>query len=207
MEFKDNKYLDCYLWFKAYDLYERLKYQGKVFPSNTNYIQHKILTDQMTVFKFIVADDNETILHWTCLWGCYPTAVPRATFSDLPTDGQLKFTVNWRATFQADMDPLILEHFNLLCEYYIYNTTVKLKPLPIYDSDPDVLKVTGEKAVIPYIVTANDIKNTNVDGHKMHLLKWMAKADELDKSSSVSNKNTKKTVSATLSPSTRNIID
>lgn len=185
LEFKDNKYLDCYLWFKAYDLYERLKYQGKVYPSNTNYIQHKILSDQMTIFKFIVADDNETILHWSCLWGCYPTAVPRATFSDLPTDGQLKFTVNWRATFQADMDPLILEHFNLLCDLYIYgNTTTGLTQLPIYDEDPEVLKVTGEKAVIPYIVPANDMR-PNIDGHRMYLLKWMAKSDELNSSSSV----------------------
>ena len=185
MEFKDNKYLDCYLWFKAYDIYERLKYQGKVYPTDTNYIQHKILSDQMTVFKFIVADDNETILHWTCLWGCYPTAVPRATFSDLPTDGQLKFTVNWRATFQSDMDPLIIEHFNLLCNLYIDNNANSITPLPIYDNDPAVLKVTGEKAVIPYIIPAYNMKNTNIDGHKMYILKWMIKTDELNKSSSV----------------------
>ena len=163
MEFKDNKYLDCYLWFKAYDIYERLKYQGKVTPTTYDYALYKALSDQMTVFKIIVGEDNETILYWAQLWGVYPKSVPRSAFSELPTDGLFRFTVDFKSTFQADMEPLSLLHFNNLSD--LYRTSHVTTDLDIFDNKS--MRVTGESAKIPYIV-----RSTNSDPHVMYLLKW-----------------------------------
>ena len=173
IEFKDNKYLSCYLWFKAYDLYEQQKYHGMVTPTDINYIKYKILSDQMTVFKIVVGEDGETIVYWACLWGCYPKSVPRSSFSDLPTDGQLKFTVNWKATFQQDMDPMILTHFDTLCKEYKASNKGNFITMNLYDSD--IGAMTGKKAVIPGIVKSS--KRLIKDGYDFkpkydYLLKW-----------------------------------
>lgn len=173
LEFKDNKYLSCYLWFKAYDLYEQQKYHGMVTPTDINYIVYKILSDQMTVFKFIVGEDGETIIYWACLWGCYPKSVPRSTFSDLPTDGNLKFTVNWKATFQQDMDPMILTHFDNLCKEAIAANQGQFVEMNLYDSN--IGAVTGRKATIPGIIKTQS--RTTSDGYDFkpkydYLLKW-----------------------------------
>lgn len=173
IEFKDNKYLSCYLWFKAYDLYEQQKYHGLVTPTDIDYINYKILSDQMTVFKFVVGEDGETLLYWACLWGCYPKSVPRSTFSDLPTDGQLKFTVNWKATFQQDMDPMTLLHFNKLCANAQAANQAKLVNFTLYDHN--IGAITGRKAVIPSIVKTE--KRETKDGYDFkptydYKLKW-----------------------------------
>lgn len=173
IEFKDNKYLSCYLWFKAYDLYEQQKYHGLVTPTDIDYINYKILSDQMTVFKFVVGDDGETLLYWACLWGCYPKSVPRSTFSDLPTDGQLKFTVNWKATFQQDMDPMTLLHFNKLCANAQAANKAKLVNFTLYDHN--IGAITGRKAVLPSITKTE--KRETKDGYDFkptydYKLKW-----------------------------------
>lgn len=151
VEFKDTRYLDCYLWFKAYDIYEQRKYQGRVSPVNDQYVYNKVLSDQMTVFKFIVGDDGESLIYWACIWGCYPKSVPRDTFSDLPTDGQLKFTINWHGAFQDDMDPLIILHFNRLSELMEKSSTST--PINLYDQD--IQSISQQAAYRPYILGPN----------------------------------------------------
>lgn len=144
IEFKDTKYLDCYLWFKAYDIYEKRKYQGIVSPVSNSYVFNKVLTDQMTIFKFIVGEDGESLIYWACIWGCYPKNVPRDSFSDMPTDGQMKFTINWHGAFQDDMDPLIITHFNKLSNAMSGGTKIDL-----YDSDSQ--SISQKAAYRPYI--------------------------------------------------------
>lgn len=177
LEFKDNKYLDCYLWFKAYDLYEQQKKHGIVTPTNSYYIINKILSDQMTVFKFIVGDDGETIIYWAQLWGCYPKGVPRATFSDMPEDGQLKFSTSWKATFQQDLEPLSIMHFNTLCNKIrgTSNEPSENDFLSIYDVD--IGRVTGESALCPYIVKTNKVydRTKSSENRARWLLKWIHK--------------------------------
>ena len=164
MEFKDNKYLDCYLWFKAYDMYEKLKYQGKVTPTTYDYVYYKALSDQMTAFKFIVGEDNETILYWAQLWGVYPKSVPRSSFSELPTDGQFRFTVEFKSTFQEDMNPMSIIHFNKLAQ--LYRSGHSVTEMDLFDQKS--LRVTGEAAKMPYIT-----RSLTSDPHSMYLLKWV----------------------------------
>jgi len=142
LEFKDTKNLDVYMLFKLYDEYERKKFNGDITPPDDSYITNKILHDQMAIYKFIVADDGETILYWAKLTGVYPTSVPRDSFSTLEP-GDIKFSVSFKCAFVEDMNPDILADFNRVVGAKKSNT------LPVYNKTYDV--VEGEWPVMPYI--------------------------------------------------------
>lgn len=115
IEFEDNKYLEVYLWFRLYDEYERMKHYGLIEVPISN-IQDRIIHDQMAMYKFIVADDGMSILHYSKFYGVYPKNVPRNIFSDMPDDGILKFTIQFKCSFVEDMDPSIIGDFKELTD-------------------------------------------------------------------------------------------
>lgn len=121
LEFIDNPYLDVYHLFKMWDYYEGMKSLGEVTPPggrNSNpYRLAKILHDQIGIFKFIVADDMETILYYAYFTGCFPKSVPRETFNNL-NPGLITYSVDWHAQFVEDNNPLILLHFNRIQKKY-----------------------------------------------------------------------------------------
>lgn len=112
VEFEDTKYLEVYMWFRLFDEYERMKHYGLVDFVDDNYLNGKIIHDQMAMYKFIVGEDGESIIHYSKFIGVYPKNVPRSTFSDLPADGNVKFTINFKASYVEDMDPNIILDFN-----------------------------------------------------------------------------------------------
>ena len=114
LEFEDTKNLEVYMLFKAYDEYERYKRLGRVTPLK-KYIENKVLHDQIAIYKFTLGDDLMTIKHWAKLWGCYPTSVPRSVFGngDFSSSG-LSLSIGWKSAFIMDMDPFILQEFNVL---------------------------------------------------------------------------------------------
>lgn len=162
IEFEDSKYLDIYLWFKTFDQYTKKKYEGKVSPPSELYIQNKILHDQMAIYKFIVGEDGETIIHWSQFFGCYPLNVPREVFSDLSSDGHLKFTTNWKCTFQEDMMPNTISDFNALAN----KTTHSGIEVPIYDASINAM--SGENVLVPYI----SFDSAGLGKYKQYKLKW-----------------------------------
>ena len=113
LEFKDNKWLDTYYFFKAYEEYEKLKRHGAVRP----YIDHiinKTLHDAFSIYKIIVGEDMETILYWGKYYGVMPMSLPREVFADTNFDGGLSYSVNFKAAFYEDMIPDIIADFNNL---------------------------------------------------------------------------------------------
>ena len=116
LEFEDTKNIEVYMLFKTWHEYLRKKSFGLVEPIRDIYRSQKIIHDQIAIFKFIVAEDGETIVHYSKLYGCRPQGVPRSTFSDLSASLPIRFNVNWRAEFVEDMEPLILADFNKLSE-------------------------------------------------------------------------------------------
>lgn len=114
LEFEDTKYLEIYMLFKCWHEYLRRKSFGEVEPIYAKYRSEKIIHDQIAIFKFIVGEDGETLIHYSKLYGCRPQGVPRQTFSDLSSNLPIKYSVNWKAEFVEDMDPLILYDFNIL---------------------------------------------------------------------------------------------
>ena len=113
LEFKDTRYLDVYMFFKAYEEYETLKHHGVIKPSDY-YITRKILHDQFSIYKFIVSDDMETILYYGKMYGVIPKSLPRDVFSSPTFDSGLSYSIDFKAAFYEDMKPDILADFNKL---------------------------------------------------------------------------------------------
>ena len=142
IDFEDTKYGEVYALFKMYDEYQRKKFHGIITPPNKNYILYKILHDQISIFKFLV-DDQMNIVFSAKLYGCYPKTVPRDTFSELPTDGGVKFTVQWKCSFVEDSEPNIISDFNALTD------GLGGAEAPVFDAD--IGAVSGEWVTAPYI--------------------------------------------------------
>lgn len=123
LEFKDTRNLDVYMLFRAYEEYERLKAQGWIqlykHPTYKRYIENKILHDQFGIYKFIVAEDMETIMHYSYFTGVYFASLPRDSFNDANFDDGIKYGIDMKAAFVDDMDPIIIRDFNLIARPYI----------------------------------------------------------------------------------------
>lgn len=183
LEFEDTKYLEIYHLLKAYEEYERLKHLGLVTPPNIDnapvnkaglcfsyYIRNKVIHDQFSVYKFIVEDDGETIIHYSKLWGVFFKNVPRDAFSDLKDDGGLTYAVEFEAAFIEDMNPMILTDFNHVVSEYIKN---KPTLAPVYDSEKGIIDNSWVSMPVIYKVRNN---NKNWLGPKTmkytYKLKW-----------------------------------
>ena len=176
LEFKDTKNLDVYMLFRAYEEYEKLKAQGVIkLNSSANgssqthyksYITNHVLHDQIGIYKFIVSEDMETIMHYSYFCGCMFMSLPRESFNDADFHEGIKYGIDMKCAFVEDMDPLILSDFNFLMKDVINNYSSKPECVAsIYDMNndhTDLLPVTS-----PFITRSKDI-----DGKKRYKLKW-----------------------------------
>lgn len=177
LEFHDNPSLEVYHLFKMYNEYENLKTLGIVTPpaygssaagkSLNRYIVDRILHDQMGIFKIIVEDDMETILHYSYLWGCFPKSVPRDTFREVEP-GLIKYSIDWHAQFVDDMQPEILIDFNALCGQYI-NPKSDTENCLWNNSYKNGSMINGRWPGCPYITISPD--KTRPTGYR-YKLKW-----------------------------------
>lgn len=156
LEFEDTKNLDVYMIFKIWDKYCDKKYKGIVTPPSKSYTLEKILHDQVSLYKFIIDDDKETILHYTKMWGVFPKDVPLTTFSSLDS-GVIKHSVEFHSTFVDDMDPLIISDFNILCDKFNKNGFA-----PRYQKD--INGMNNDWVSMPYIIYDKN--------KKVYKLKW-----------------------------------
>ena len=132
LEFMDNKYLDTYHFFKAYTEYHIARKSGLVTPPSRDYYRYKRLHNTMGIYKFIVAEDMETIVYYAYFWGVYPVSNPRETFSDPLFNDGLTFSVSFKSAFMEDMNPIILRQFNNLMSPILSNRGIdKNKWLPV----------------------------------------------------------------------------
>lgn len=174
LEFEDTKRLDVYMLFKMYDEYEKLKWNGQIDYNRagyngrwTNYVKNKVLHDQMTAYKIVVAEDGYRIIYWARITGCYPDNIPRDAMSDLGNlNGPLKFSVGWKGHFVRDMDPVILYHFNKLA----LNNRGSMTDVPLYDSDG--LHMNGEWPIMPFIFAKTSGYSSNSYGRTEYYLRW-----------------------------------
>ena len=164
IEFNDTKYGDVYTFFKLFDLYEEQKAYGLVPLYDSEYYRYTYIYgrrhhDQMALFKFIVGEDGSELIYWTKFYGVYPKNVPRSVFSDMPEDGNLKLTINFKANFIEDCNPLILQDFNELSG--LHHTYTGSKDL--YNTDGFV---RNEFVNPPYILARR------VDNRLRYFLTW-----------------------------------
>lgn len=167
-EFEDTKYLEIYHTFKAWDLYRQGKWWG-IFSPDEKYTLNKILYDQISVFKFVLANDGETILHYSKWTGCFPKTISRSSFSDIPREGPLKINVGFKLSgWYEDMEPNIISDFNKLIEVWAGTKSLFSKE-HIYDiwSD-DIGMVSQDNVHYPFIIQGAE----NKDGFKPFYLEW-----------------------------------
>lgn len=161
LDFKDDKWLNVYMYFKIYDEYERIKASGNVSPKE-DYILNKILHDQIAIYKFIVAEDGMTILYWARAMGCYPTGAPRDSMSNLGPE--TTFSVSFYSQFVSDMDPRILYDFNRITSGSRRDT------MRMYDEANH--RVDGTWASCPFVMMRG---NGNYrERHAKYFLMWAA---------------------------------
>lgn len=176
LEFTDNASLEVYHLFKMYNEYENLKALGVVTPpsygksisgkSLNRYTVDRILHDQIGIFKIIVEEDMETILHYSYLWGCFSKSVPRDTFREVEP-GLIKYSIDWHAQFVDDMQPEILIDFNALCSQYLDPS--KSSESYLWNNSYKGGMINGRWPSCPYITISPD--NTRPTGYR-YKLKW-----------------------------------
>ena len=187
LSFTDTKYLDIYMMVKLYDEYIRLLKAGTVSPRKT-YIINSILSEQFSIYKFIVGSDGETILYFAKLTGVFFSDVPRGDFGDPGQDG-FKYSLSFHSQFVEDSNPSILSDFNILTgriglvtnnngettkgvSFSVIDNTA-----PVYNSNLSIVNNSwvGE----PYIARVYNGNNKraakaarNDHGNYIYLLKW-----------------------------------
>ena len=185
LEFADTRWLDVYMYFRTYEEYERLKAQGVINLNQSrddsafnkrskstfadwykNYIDYKILHDQIGIYKFIVGEDFETIIYYAYLTGVMWKSLPRDSFNSPDFTDGIKYGIDAKAAF-VDDDPIILKDFQLLNMSYINHIGVdNFEYAPIVDyykgSDADYTPVS-----IPCIY------QSTLHGHKVYKLKFL----------------------------------
>ena len=147
LQFHDTQYLEVYLLAKCYDEYIKMIRLGDAAPKH-DYIVNHILSDQFSIYKFVVGSDGETILYYAKLTGCYFTDVPRDIFGEPPDDG-LKLSLSFHAHFVEDMNPYIIHEFKSICDTYF---TSGNRVLPVFDDK--ILGVNNTWAEHPNIIIA-----------------------------------------------------
>ena len=101
LSFKDTAYLEIYTLAKVYDEYMRMIKQGIIAPKEKYIINH-IISEQFSIYKFLVGSDGETIIYYAKATGCYITDVPRSDMGD-PSDEGFKYSLSFHAQFIEDM--------------------------------------------------------------------------------------------------------
>ena len=170
VEFEDTRYLEIYNYFKTYDIARQLSWLG-LLPPKKSYIINKILYSHMSIFRFLVDDDGETILHFSKFTGVFPKSISRSSFSEIPQSGPLKVTIGFKLSgFFEDMEPNILSDFNSLISLWKKGSMTAAPPENEVDIwDESISAVSGENVDYPYIVFP---KEADWRGYKLPLLKW-----------------------------------
>lgn len=174
LEFKDTKNLDVYMLFRAYEEYERLKAQGYInlykYDKYRKYIQNKVLHDQFGIYKFIVGEDMETIMHYSYFTGVYFASLPRDAFNDANFDDGIKYGIDMKAAFVEDMDPVIIRDFNYLVGNYAQNHTSGEESF-VYDFENR--KTNLQPVACPVVQEINTIKGV-ASSPKAYKLKFLS---------------------------------
>lgn len=168
LEFKDTKYLDVYMYFRTYEEYQIMKSQGRIDLSSNDiylrYITSRVLHDQIGIYKFIVGEDMETILHYSYYCGVIWTSLPRDSFNSPDFDDGITYAIDGKAAFVEDMNPLILHDFNNLVASY--NASKTTQNASVYNEKRGF---TDLKPVLsPYVIKSTDLNN----GKKIYKLKF-----------------------------------
>lgn len=163
LQFDDTRELEVYKFFRIYDEYEEMKSMGLITPK-IEYILNRVIHDQMTVYKIVVAEDGMTILYYARITGVFPLGANRDAFSSMNNNDGQKISISFHGHKVKDMDPRIIGSFNKIVSPYINGKN----DLPLYNSTNK--HVDGSWSACPYIGVNNNAKGTKGQMNKYYLL-------------------------------------
>lgn len=113
VEFADTRFLDVYMMFHFWDMYSSLKTLGYMETLQAYQPPFRRLDDQISVFKIVVGADLSQIVYFGKWTGVFPKNVPKSVFSTVES-GNIRIPVQFKAFDYDDMDPVILDEFNMV---------------------------------------------------------------------------------------------
>jgi hypothetical protein len=83
--------------------------------ANPEMINGNMIDYMSSIYYFVLSPDGQTIKYWCKYTGCYPTSIPysSAAFQKDSWDA-ISFDVPFQYAFKEDMNPEILQEFNML---------------------------------------------------------------------------------------------
>jgi hypothetical protein len=192
IEFEDTKFTEIYHLFKVWDYYRQLKWLGILGPGKAamsgldnnnaayqtyaNYCYYKILYDHISVYKFLVSTDGNTIIFMAKATGVYPKSISRSSFNEIQDKGPLKVTVGFKVSgWIEDSTPNIVADFNTLIQNWIGGEPWKQNiAAPLWDDD--IGMISQELMDYPFIYRAketNEGDNGRGGEFKQYKLLWV----------------------------------
>lgn len=85
------------------------------FDANPEMILNGALDYMSSIYYFVLAPDGKSIKYWCRYTGCWPTSIPYGNlrYSKGQNDA-MELNINFQYTVKEDMNPRILEEFNML---------------------------------------------------------------------------------------------
>lgn len=85
------------------------------FNANPEMIKQNMLDYTCSIYYFLVGPDGRTLKYWCRYTSCFPTTVPYSNFAyQRGSIDPVVFDVNFQYALKEDMNPRILEDFNML---------------------------------------------------------------------------------------------
>jgi hypothetical protein len=174
LEFTDTKYLDVYMFFKAYDSFIRQEYRKEIKPTKDDYTLSKVNWKQFSVYKIIV-DDTNTIIFYGKATAVQPMGVPRDAMSNF--DGSIKITVPFKGQFIDDLDPITLKQINHLTALSLGKTDEEIKSyasthyIPLYDQNKNTANTSW--AAYPYVIKKGKKTSAGNSEGELYKLIWL----------------------------------
>lgn len=107
------------------------------FTANPDMIKNNMLDYTCSIYYFSLAPDGRTIKYWCRYTGCFPTVIPYSPISYTKGNGSdnIVLDIPFQYTIKEDMDPRLLEDFNMLSLQLVTQT---------FSSDKDVVQTVLE---------------------------------------------------------------
>lgn len=174
LTFKDTKFLDVYMFFKAYDEYRREEYLREIRPTKYSYIENKVSSKEFSIWKLIVNETNG-IIFFAKIVAAYPMNVPRDVMSNF--DGGIALSLNFKGQWIRDMNPSHLNDLNHLTELSLNKTSDEMTNyinsyvLPLYDTENWVPNTKWAK--YPYIIKSGNRPDATESEGDFYRLIWI----------------------------------
>ena len=96
------------------------------FDANPDMINNGVLDYVSSIFYFVLAPDGKTIKYWAKYTGCWPTAIPYGAMKYSKGSSEVvELDLNFNYMVKEDMNPKILEEFNIISLKLTGNTNLK----------------------------------------------------------------------------------